>query len=243
MNDEFQCYCYKNNPVDCKAVDIKKRFIGCISIQLYNDGIKQCPDGSDEISQTTALVSCDYCDVIIRRLYNVSESNQCISSLSYNSTCYDVPSLYCPSISCNATDLICTSNCSVNLTKQCNRPFQCNDGTLGLAFQFCDGSVNCYDKSDEIYNSRGFKCFGVESTRKCVLPQRNLYDNVAQCSDKSDLCRNNSCFQCFDRRLLISSKQVCDGVFDCYDWSDECLCEGNFDRDLCNTKFLHVVFV
>ena len=196
--------------------------------------MKQCPDGSDE---TKAIVSCDQCNVIIRRLYNVSESNQCISSLCHNSTCYNVPSLHCHSIACNATDLICTSNCSINSNKQCNRPFQCNDGTLRLAFQFCDGIANCYDKSDEIYNSHGFKCFSVESTRKCVLPQRNLYDNVAQCSDKSDLCGNNSCFQCFDRRLLISSKQVCDGVFDCYDWSDECLCEINFNKDLCNTNF------
>ena len=199
--------------------------------------MKQCPDGSNENDETKAIVSCDQCDVIIRRLYNVSESDEYVSSLCHNSTCYNVPSLYCSSIACNSTDLICTSNCSINSNKQCNRPFQCNDGTLGFAFQFCDSIVNCYDKSDEIYNSRGFKCFGVESIKTCDLPQRNLYDDVAQCSDESDLCRNNSCFQCFDRRLLISSKQICDGVFDCYDWSDECLCEINVNTDFCNIRF------
>ena len=235
--DEFQCYCYKNNPVDCNAVDYYGKFIGCIPVEQYNDEIQQCSDGSDENDETKAIVSCGQCNVIIHRLYIVSECDKNDFNLYHNSTCYNVSSLYCSSIACNVTDLICMSNCSINSTKQCNRPFQCNDGTLGLAFQFCDGSVNCYDKSDEIYNSRGFKCSGVESTRKCVLPQRNLYDDVAQCSDESDLCRNNSCFQCFDRRLLISSKQVCDSVFDCYDWSDECLCEINFDIDLCNTKF------
>ena len=64
-----------------------------------------------------------------------------------------------------------------------------------------------------------------------------MLDNVAQCRDESDLCKNNSCFQCFDRRLIISSNQLCDGLFDCYDWSDECLCEKYFDVDLCNTRF------
>ena len=235
--DEFQCYCYKNNLVDCKAVNDHRKITGCIPVEQYNKEIQHCSDGSDENDETKAIVSCGQCNVIIHRLYNISECDKNDFNLCYNSTCYNVSSLYCSSIACNATDLICMSNCFVNSTKQCNRPFQCNDGTLGLAFQFCDGIVNCYDKSDEIYNSRGFKCSGVESTKKCVLPQRNLYDDVAQCSDESDLCRNNSCFQCFDRRLLISSKQVCNGVFDCYDWSDECLCEINFDIDLCNTKF------
>ena len=234
--DELQCYCYKNNPVDCKADDYGK-FTGCIPVEQYNYKIQQCFDGSDENDKIKTIVSCDQCNVIIHRLYNASKCDKNDFNLCYNSTCYNVPSLYCSSIVCNAKDLICTSNCFINSTNQCNRPFQCNDGTLGLAFQFCDDIENCYDKSDEIYNSQGFKCFGIESTRKCVLPQRNLYDDVAQCSDESDLCRNNSCFQCFDRRLLISSKQVCDGVFDCYDWSDECLCEINFDMDLCNTIF------
>ena len=108
---------------------------------------------------------------------------------------------------------------------------------MGLTNQLCDGTVDCLDKSDEIQYEHGFKCVAVDSNRKCVLPQRNLHDDVAQCKDESDLCISNSCFQCFDRRLLISSKQVCDGLFDCYDWSDECLCEQYLDFDLCCTRF------
>ena len=108
---------------------------------------------------------------------------------------------------------------------------------MGLTNQLCDGTVDCLDKSDEIQYQHGFKCVAVDSNRKCVLPQRNLHDDVAQCRDESDLCISNSCFQCFDRRLLISSKQVCDGLFDCYDWSDECLCEQYLDFDLCGTRF------
>ena len=101
----------------------------------------------------------------------------------------------------------------------------------------CDNKFDCLDKSDENQHQHGFKCVAVDSDRKCILPQRNLHDDVAQCRDESDLCRNNSCFQCFDRRLFISSNQVCDGIFDCYDWSDECLCEKYLDFHLCNTRY------
>ena len=236
---EFQCQCYKNNPVDCKGYQSSfgTRFTGCIPIEQQNDGIEQCPDGSDENYQVQKTVNCAQCDVTINRLNNVSQCNLNSLISCDNSTCYNASSLLCSTFDCNATDLICVSNCMDNSTKQCNRAFQCDDGRLGLTFQLCDGIFDCLDKSDEIQNQHGFKCVGVGSSRKCVLPQRNLHDNVAQCSDESDLCKNNSCFQCFDRRLLISSKQVCDGIFDCYDWSDECLCENNFNLSLCKKRF------
>ena len=48
---------------------------------------------------------------------------------------------------------------------------------------------------------------------------------------------NASCFRCYDRRLLISPEQVCDGVPDCYDLSDECLCEAYFNDKECVTLF------
>ena len=63
---------------------------------------------------------------------------------------------------------------------------------------------------------------------------------MAQCNDNSDLClfaNNDSCFQCLDKRLLISSKQICDGVYDCYDLSDECLCDIYFDVGICASRF------
>ena len=213
------------------------KFTGCIPIDQQNDGIKQCSDGSDENHQVQKTVNCGQCDVTINRLNNVSQCN--INSLIScgNSTCYNASSLLCSTIDCYEIDFICVSNCSHNTTKQCNRAFQCDDGRLGLTYQLCNGLVDCLDKSDEIQHQHGFKCVAVDSERKCVLPQRNLHDNVAQCRDESDLCINNSCFQCFDQRLLISSNQVCDGLFDCYDWSDECLCEQHLDFDLCNIRF------
>ena len=237
FENQFQCQCYKNNPVDCKyGPETPVEFIGCIPIEQQNDGIKQCPDGSDENYQLKKTINSGQCNATINRITNVSEYSL-NSHISFdNSTCYNASSLLCSTIDCNETDLICISNYS-DSTKQCNRAFQCDDGSLGLIYQLCDGIVDCLDKSDEIQHQHGFKCVAVDSERKCVLPQRNLHDNIAQCRDKSDLCRNNSCFQCFDQRLLISSNQVCDGLFDCYDWSDECLCEQYLDSDLCNMRF------
>ena len=236
---EFQCQCYKNNPVDCKEIYdqfVQGKFIGCIPIEQQNDGIKQCPDGSDENDQIKKFVNCEQCVITINRLTDTSQCNLNSHISCDYSTCYNVSSLLCSTIDCNETDLICISNCS-DSTKQCNRAFQCDDGSLGLTYQLCDGTFDCLDKSDEIQHQHGFKCVAVDSDRKCVLPQRNLHDNIAQCRDESDFCKNNSCFQCFDQRLMISSKQVCDGLFDCYDWSDECLCEQYLDFDLCNTRF------
>ena len=228
---EFQCQCYKNNPVDCKG----SYFTGCIPIEQQNDGIEQCPDGSDEKHKKS--VNCGQCDVTINKSNNVSQCNFNSLIPCDTSTCYNASSLLCPTIDCYKTDFICVSNCSYNTTKQCNRAFQCDDGRLGLTYQLCNGLVDCLDKSDEIQYQYGFKCIAVDSERKCVLPQQNLHDNVAQCRDESDLCINNSCFQCFDQRLLISPNQVCDGLFDCYDWSDECLCEQYLDFYLCNIRF------
>ena len=37
--------------------------------------------------------------------------------------------------------------------------------------------------------------------------------------------------------MLISSKQVCDDLFECYNCSDECLCEQYLDFNLCNVRF------
>ena len=232
--NQFQCQCYKNNPVDCKA-NLYDGFTGCIPIEQQNDGIKQCPDGSDEKHKKS--VNCGQCDVTINKSNNVSQCNFNSLIPCDTSTCYNASSLLCPTIDCYKTDFICVSNCSYNTTKQCNRAFQCDDGRLGLTYQLCNGLVDCLDKSDEIQYQHGFKCVAVDSERKCVLPQQNLHDNVSQCRDESDLCINNSCFQCFDQRLLISPNQVCDGLFDCYDWSDECLCEQYLDFYLCNIRF------
>ena len=127
--------------------------------------------------------------------------------------------------------MICTSKCDDD--ELCKGVFQCDDNKLIFYSQFCDGIIDCFDGSDEIINQPGFKC------NKCILPQRNLYDDFAHCDNISEYCfaHNNACFWCFDKRLLISSSQVCNGVSDCYDSSDECLCEEYLDSKMCTSAF------
>ena len=163
----------------------------------------------------------------MHRLENASQCNDIGFPDCDNSTCYNSNFTNCVENECFSSHVICTSHCDDK--HKCSGIFQCNDNGLILFSQFCDGIVDCADGSDEIENQPGFKC------NKCVLPQNNLYDNIAHCEDSSDLCLRNSsvCFQCYDKRLLISSEQVCNGVRDCYDLSDECLCEKYFDTEEC----------
>ena len=109
--------------------------------------------------------------------------------------------------------------------------FQCSDNRTIFLSQFCDGIVDCFDGSDEFTNQPGFKC------DECVLPQNNLYDDAAHCDNSADLHPIKQFFKCFDNRLLILDQQVCDGVGDCYDMSDECLCDTYFDTKMCTSMF------
>ena len=153
-------------------------------------------------------------------------------------TCYETRALQCLFDNCNKTNIICVSHCTTNYTNEaCNSAMQCANGSLVLGSQFCYGVIDCFDESDEIRNHVGLKC--TQSAVACALPQSNLYDNFAHCSDGSDICdiANSDCLECLDKGLLISAKQICDGVIDCYDFSDECFCEINFDKPICDLIF------
>ena len=196
-------------------------------MEQYGDGRRDCTDGSDE-TPFLNNVQCGGCVVTLRRLNNISECNKIGFPSCDVLTCYETPSPDCGE-TCNKSDVICTSRCSIN-SSACHRPFQCSDGSLILSFQFCYGILDCPDNSDETINQPGFVCkTGYHyrpkpSFRNCVLPQINLYDDIAQIENGRDLCDGDDCFECVDKQLMISSSQLCDGIFDCYDLSDECLC-------------------
>ena len=184
------------------------------------DGFIRCSDERILVRNKTRIN--------IHRLHSVSECNDIGFPGCDNTTCYHTNFSTCVDDNCYKSHVLCTSFCDQDL---CRGVFQCSDNRTIFLSQYCDGIVDCFDGSDEMTNQPGFKCNG------CVLPQSNLYDDVAHCDNSIDLHSNERFFECFDNRLLILSEQVCDGVGDCYDTSDECLCDAYFDTDMCTNMF------
>jgi len=223
-SDELGCSCSEDEfTCDCITQRTCTKAEGCIVISKAINGFLHCPG--------QRIFFGDYGRINFHKLNNISECNDIGFPQCDNSTCFNSNISTCDENQCSSDQVICTSHCDGN--EKCSGVFQCNDNRLILLSQFCDGIVDCFDGSDEIQNQPGFKC------SRCVLPQTNLYDDFAQCDDSSDLCLddNENCFTCIDRRLIISSDQLCDGVSDCYDMSDECLCEEYFDSEMCVSSF------
>ena len=232
-DDEFQCQCYRNTPITCAK---SGKFRGCIPTSSVHNGIVDCPDGSDESQQLLKTVDCGNCNVTFRRLESVSNCTDIGFPACDFSTCVQMPSFNCLTNDCSSTNVVCTSYCEAATSEACLHSMQCADGSLISASQFCDNQIDCPDKSDEISDQVGFKCSS--TLYACVLPQINLYDTIKHCEDGSDLClHNHSCFECFDKSLVVSSNQVCDGFVDCGDASDECLCKNNMDDNSYCTEF------
>ena len=90
--------------------------------------------------------------------------------------------------------------------------------------------------------------FGLKCTVKPMLnnsyfytvPQPNRSSNQYFCKNKEDRCFNIlgefTCFRCFNG-IIILKRQVCNGVIDCQDLSDECTCEKTRLKPLCDVFY------
>ena len=78
-----------------------------------------------------------------------------------------------------------------------------------------------------------------------TVPQPKRMSNKTFCANKEDKCfdkhGNFNCFQCFDGTIILK-RQVCDGLIDCPDLSDECTCEKSKVKQLCDVFITTVGF-
>ena len=81
-----------------------------------------------------------------------------------------------------------------------------------------------------------FQLDSVSDVGMCVIPIKMQCDGFATClTDECD-CANISVFHCVVQPGCVPFEQVCDGKnAECYDLSDECLCQGVVEL-ICNNK-------
>ncbi|XP_039257088.2 uncharacterized protein LOC120333784 isoform X2 [Styela clava] len=247
--EEFRCdngQCVKRYRVndghpDCEnATDERKQLAECIGTTEFRcnvsgrciprnwvvNGIKDCRDGSDEVILWKQTCSPNE--------FSCHNGRRCISSKYL----------------CDGMDHC--GDCSDEI-EGCNeaRMWRCPlDSSICIPQSYaCDGFQDCPKGIDNPQYMPGFKCRKtVLGTKEemCNIPQWTLHDNHTMCEDKSDLCfKNNSfnCARCVSDNKIIAKRQMCDGVIDCTDLSDECLCNSNRNNvdlmKLCNSICYH----
>ncbi|XP_049881516.1 vitellogenin receptor-like [Pectinophora gossypiella] len=103
--------------------------------------------------------------------------------------------------------------------------WRCRNGLCVPAEARCDGSIQCYDRSDEMLCecdlTKQFRC----GHHISCFPNTKLCDGVIDCWDGFDEfnctteCPENQ-FTCTDGQCIVQSR-FCDGLADCADSSDE----------------------
>nr|XP_039259229.1 G-protein coupled receptor GRL101-like isoform X2 [Styela clava] len=134
---------------------------------------------------------------------------------------------------------------------RCDSHYKCQNSECKLRSTVCNKNAcdGCTEEDHEWNNGIGFKCR--RNDEDCVLPQQLIHDDIADCDGGADLCfeaqyhLNNSlrtelqhrehlhllkCFMCLNDVTVIASTSVCDGIIDCPDLSDECLCDKSRPR-------------
>ncbi|MEL6740952.1 MAG: 7 transmembrane receptor, partial [Planctomycetota bacterium] len=104
-----------------------------------------------------------------------------------------------------------------------------------------DSVPDCDDGSDlRTHRLAGFKCLiGDEAPLAYhLVPQYVVRQRGASvCADHSDACYDAdgefTCERCLDGVTAIGRHQICDGIVDCHDLSDECTCQSSAARPLC----------
>ncbi|XP_078492175.1 uncharacterized protein LOC144747763 [Ciona intestinalis] len=211
---------------------------GCINKYQILNGNINCEDGSDEACKYEPILPYEYAGKMF-----LCESEDLQKRLIELQTVKGEEAIICQEVNIFSTmdgqntEIWCRYSYSIIETEVWNT-VRCENGHFIQGAYLCLQQNTCQDGSENLKDVPGFKCKakGVyrQSTESCVLPQINLYNSLTYCADDSDNCFIDGklkCFKCLDGKLLLSPNQVCDGIIDCFDLSDECLCD---DQEVCS---------
>lgn len=201
----------------------------CIPITNICNGIKECPQGDDELGCENVTCSTNqfHCQSHTNTSICIPESWVCDGK----NDCVDgSDEVKCSS--CEENHKSCVLKCSED-------EFRCNDGQNCLPTSLkCNGIKECSDDSDEegcletCNNSTHHIC-------DVCLDTKYVCDGTPNCKDSSDemncpgmnnndedyvICRKNQ-FKCQDGKQCIKKSWECDGIYDCDDRSDEHKCD------------------
>ena len=130
----------------------------------------------------------------------------------------------------------------------CNGKKNCDDGSDEKKIGFGFKCAPPFDSKYKYFLPKHKNILQSLSDR-CVIPQIYLekfadQKNVQLCENDANRCFKidqkgvkwfdaTKCWTCLEG-TIIQRKQVCDGIFDCPDLSDECLCFGKRKNNICN---------
>ncbi|CAK1590912.1 unnamed protein product [Parnassius mnemosyne] len=170
---------------------------GCVSQAKYCDGNFDCDDGSDENFCTNHLPDEELCKQTNQ--YMCVDKKRCIPDVwvcNKYTDCED-----------GSDEINCTALLETDKNSTC-KGFVCDGKRCISNLWTCDGTYDCDDRTDE----------DIEKTCRHALAPHTVNDGLA-CREFTGLGPRN--YKCLDHSFCLSQDQMCDGIKDCRDGSDE----------------------